>query len=128
MFFSKVVAIAVLTFATSAVAAPTATEFDVAAPVAVREAGADGTSFDVEARQPHLEVDVDVDGGVDWAVADEGSIEAREAKTDLQARGFGCGVFSSRYECNDHCKSLGGGRTGGYCGGFLYHTCKCVFG
>ncbi|KAF2446883.1 hypothetical protein P171DRAFT_482953 [Karstenula rhodostoma CBS 690.94] len=126
MYFSKIVAIAVLTFAANAVAAPTATEFDSAAPLDVRVAEADAISFDVEARQ--LDVDVDVEGDSPWGVADESAVEAREAKPDLEARGFGCGVLSSRYECNEHCKSLGGGRTGGFCGGFLYHTCKCIFG
>ncbi|KAF9967662.1 hypothetical protein BGZ70_008714 [Mortierella alpina] len=35
--------------------------------------------------------------------------------------GFGCP--GDERACNDHCKSIN--RNGGYCGGFLYHTCKC---
>jgi hypothetical protein len=147
MYFSNVVAIAVLTFTASALAAPTTTDFDIAAPIEAREAEADGTSFDVAVR----DADVDVDVDSPWGTADEDEpeiLEAREAGLHLEARGFGCGVLSSRYECNEHvsglvalhcsetevaniflkCKSLGGGRTGGYCGGFLYHTCKCIFG
>lgn len=103
MYFSRVIAITVLTFAASAVAAPTATEFNIAAPVDVREAEADGTSFDVETRQVDVDIDVDVDGDFPLGVAD---LDAREAEPNLEARGFGCGVFSSRYECNDHVSNL----------------------
>ncbi|MCJ1365130.1 hypothetical protein MMC16_004250 [Acarospora aff. strigata] len=41
-------------------------------------------------------------------------------------RGFGCPF--NRQQCNDHCISLQGGRTGGYCAGTFRTTCTCVFG
>ncbi|KAG0206120.1 hypothetical protein BGX28_002373 [Mortierella sp. GBA30] len=34
--------------------------------------------------------------------------------------GFGCPDSSL---CNEHCNSIN--RNGGYCGGFLWHTCYC---
>jgi hypothetical protein len=90
MYFSKVVAMTVLTFTASALAAPTTTGFDIAAPIEAREAEVYRTSFDVVVR----DADVNV------------KVEAREAGLNLEARGFGCGVFSSRYECNDHVSRL----------------------
>ncbi|KAH6698264.1 hypothetical protein DL95DRAFT_468165 [Leptodontidium sp. 2 PMI_412] len=50
------------------------------------------------------------------------------ARSEMAKRGFGC-PFNA-YECSDHCRGLGGGRSGGYCGGpwYLGHpTCICVF-
>ncbi|KAL8839555.1 MAG: hypothetical protein Q9205_007635 [Flavoplaca limonia] len=53
-------------------------------------------------------------------VTDNGVEEAGNA---LAKRGFGCPID---YFCNRHCKSLKGGRTGGYC---KYQVvCTCVFG
>lgn len=60
--------------------------------------------------------------------------EPAPVDAELAPRGFGCPF--NRYQCNDHvrcprtrmtltlsnmtqCKSLGGGRTGGYCAGAL---------
>ncbi|KAF9296055.1 hypothetical protein BGZ88_000841 [Linnemannia elongata] len=34
--------------------------------------------------------------------------------------GFGC---PDSQACSNYCKTID--RNGGYCGGFLYHTCKC---
>ncbi|PMD22743.1 hypothetical protein NA56DRAFT_644363 [Hyaloscypha hepaticicola] len=50
------------------------------------------------------------------------------ASRDIGKRGFGCP--GNPYECSEHCRSLGGGRSGGYCGGpwwLLHPTCICVF-
>ncbi|KAF9215084.1 hypothetical protein BGZ59_002334 [Podila verticillata] len=38
----------------------------------------------------------------------------------LEKRGFGCPDSQS---CANYCLSIG--RNGGYCGGFLWHTCYC---
>ncbi|KAH8603030.1 hypothetical protein B0O99DRAFT_680002 [Bisporella sp. PMI_857] len=50
---------------------------------------------------------------------------SEEALNHLKARGFGCPF--DKYQCDSHCRSLGGGRKGGYCGGqgFLHLTCIC---
>ncbi|KAF1966274.1 hypothetical protein BU23DRAFT_603697 [Bimuria novae-zelandiae CBS 107.79] len=123
MYFSKAIAITVLAFAASAAAAPTTADADIAAPFDAREA-------EPEANQTPA-FDVGVEDDFPWGVAEEdkSEVSAREAGASLEARGFGCGFTNrNRYECNKHCRSLKGGRTGGYCGGFLWHTCICVFG
>ncbi|GIJ88923.1 hypothetical protein Asppvi_007851 [Aspergillus pseudoviridinutans] len=44
-----------------------------------------------------------------------GQPEWPEEHPAISKRGFGCP--GDRYQCSEHCRSLGGGRTGGYCGG-----------
>ncbi|GES63453.1 hypothetical protein ATEIFO6365_0007014000 [Aspergillus terreus] len=38
----------------------------------------------------------------------------------MHKRGYGC---PNDYSCSNYCSSIG--RNGGYCGGFLWQTCKC---
>lgn len=47
---------------------------------------------------------------------------AAETVAILTPQGFGCP--GNEYACDEHCRSLG--RRGGYCGGFLWHTCYCI--
>ncbi|KAF2133669.1 hypothetical protein P153DRAFT_380860 [Dothidotthia symphoricarpi CBS 119687] len=52
-------------------------------------------------------------------------VPAVSEEIQFSARGFGC---PNDYPCNEHCISLKGGRTGGYCAGFLWLVCTCIFG
>ncbi|KAL2813863.1 hypothetical protein BJX63DRAFT_393443 [Aspergillus granulosus] len=57
-----------------------------------------------------------------------GQDDIPDAPPAIVKRGYGCP--GNPYQCNEHCKSLGGGRKGGYCGGpwWLGHpTCICFF-
>ncbi|GAV09102.1 hypothetical protein RvY_18699 [Ramazzottius varieornatus] len=76
-------------------------------------AGASALRVSAEGRNvPHQHARVD---DVPQLVADDA----------LETRGFGCPL--NEYQCHSHCKSLGGGRKGGYCGGPIKTTCICIF-
>jgi len=47
---------------------------------------------------------------------------AAERTQTLAPQGFGCPDSDA---CDRHCRN-DLGRKGGYCGGFLWHTCYCV--
>ncbi|KAF9300993.1 hypothetical protein BGZ74_007277 [Mortierella antarctica] len=58
--------------------------------------------------------------GVDPEYTEPKEATAEAASPALEKRGFGC---PDSQACSNYCKTIN--RNGGYCGGFLWHTCYC---